>query len=235
MLLINGSNREKNNYKILKELKQENDTLISLSHKKINYCLGCNSCKKKLENYCIQEDDMKDIYMKLKENDKIIDVGTGAGFPGIPIAITTKTNITLLDSLNKRVKFLNEVKENLNLNNVETIHGRAEEVAKMNKYREKFNIATSRAVAPMNVLLEYLLPFVKVGGLCLCMKGPNYKDEMTNINNVENILGGTIENIENIKLLDGKIERNIIVFKKEKNTPSRYPRKAGTPSKEPLK
>lgn len=179
--------------------------------------------------------DSLSIQKYIKENDKIIDVGTGAGFPGIPIAITTKTNITLLDSLNKRVKFLNEVKENLNLNNVETIHGRAEEVAKMNKYREKFNIATSRAVAPMNVLLEYLLPFVKVGGLCLCMKGPNYKDEMTNINNVANILGGTIENIENIKLLDGKIERNIIVFKKEKNTPSRYPRKAGTPSKEPLK
>ncbi len=179
--------------------------------------------------------DSLSIQKYIKENDKIIDVGTGAGFPGIPIAITTKTNITLLDSLNKRVKFLNEVKENLNLDNVETIHGRAEEVAKMNKYREKFNIATSRAVAPMNVLLEYLLPFVKVGGLCLCMKGPNYKDEMTNINNVANILGGTIENIENIKLLDGKIERNIIVFKKEKNTPSRYPRKAGTPSKEPLK
>ena len=179
--------------------------------------------------------DSLSIQKYIKENDKIIDVGTGAGFPGIPIAITTKTNITLLDSLNKRVKFLNEVKENLNLDNVETIHGRAEEVAKMNKYREKFNIATSRAVAPMNVLLEYLLPFVKVGGLCLCMKGPNYKDEMTNINNVANILGGTIENIENIKLLDGKIERNVIVIKKKKNTPSRYPRKAGTPSKEPLK
>ena len=170
----------------------------------------------------------------IKGNDNLIDVGTGAGFPGIPLAICHNYNITLLDSLNKRVNFLNEVKEQLSLKNVETIHGRAEEIAQNPKYREKYDIATSRAVAPMNVLLEYLLPFVKVGGFCLCMKGPNVKEEMVNIENVLKILGGSIEEIENIKLLGGKIERNIIVIKKEKQTPSKYPRKAGTPSKQPL-
>lgn len=178
--------------------------------------------------------DSLTIQKYIKENDKVIDVGTGAGFPGIPLAICNNFNITLLDSLNKRVNFLNEVKEQISLKNVETIHGRAEEIAQNPKYREKYDIATSRAVAPMNVLLEYLLPFVKVGGLCLCMKGPNVKEEMENTENALKILGGSIQKIENIKLLDGKIERNIVAIKKEKQTPSKYPRKAGTPSKQPL-
>src|SRR5699024_8473899 len=155
-------------------------------------------------------------------------------FPGIPLAICNDFNITLLDSLNKRVNFLNEVKEQISLKNVETIHGRAEEIAQNPKYREKYDIATSRAVAPMNVLLEYLLPFVKVGGLCLCMKGHNVKEEMENTENALKILGGSIQKIENIKLLDGKIERNIVIIKKEKQTPSKYPRKAGSTRKQNL-
>ena len=178
--------------------------------------------------------DSLTIQKYIKENEKVIDVGTGAGFPGIPLAICNEFNITLLDSLNKRVNFLNDVKEKLKLNNVQNIHGRAEEIAQDLKYREKFDIATSRAVAPMNVLIEYLLPFVKIGGICICMKGPNVKEEMLNIDKVVKLLGGSIQNIENIKLLDGKIERNIVIIKKEMQTPKKYPRKAGTPSKSPL-
>ena len=178
--------------------------------------------------------DSLTIQKYIKENEKVIDVGTGAGFPGIPLAICNEFNITLLDSLNKRVNFLNDVKEKLKLNNVQNIHGRAEEIAQDLKYREKFDIATSRAVAPMNVLIEYLLPFVKIGGICICMKGPNVKEEMLNIDKVVKLLGGSIQNIENIKLLDGKIERNIVIIKKEMQTPKKYPRKVGTPSKSPL-
>lgn len=168
------------------------------------------------------------------ENNNIIDVGTGAGFPGIPLAIQTDARITLLDSLNKRINFLNEVKDKLELENVDTLHGRAEDVAQNSKYREKFDIATSRAVAPMNVLLEYLLPFVKIGGICICMKGPNVEEEMKNINKVLNILGGEVCEIKNIKFLDYDMQRNIIIIKKNANTPNKYPRKAGIPTKEPL-
>lgn len=107
----------------------------------------------------------------IKEDTNVVDVGTGAGFPGMPLAITKKVKVTLVDSLNKRINFLNIVKEAIELDNVNTVHGRAEEVGQNEKYREKFDYAVSRAVAPINVLLEYMLPLVKVGGYCLCMKG----------------------------------------------------------------
>lgn len=167
-------------------------------------------------------------------NKKIIDVGTGAGFPGIPLAINCNSNITLVDSLNKRIKFLEEVKERLGLTNIKNIHGRAEEVARQKEYREMYDIAVSRAVAPMNVLLEYLLPFVKVGGLCLCMKGPNAIEELEMAKNAINMLGGEFIEKENIKLGDGDIERNLIIIKKVKNISNRYPRKPGMPTKQPL-
>lgn len=167
-------------------------------------------------------------------NKKIIDVGTGAGFPGIPLAINCNSNITLVDSLNKRIKFLEEVKEKLGLTNIKNIHGRAEEVARQKEYREMYDIAVSRAVAPMNVLLEYLLPFVKVGGLCLCMKGPNAIEELEMAKNAINMLGGEFIEKENIKLGDGDIERNLIIIKKVKNISNRYPRKPGMPTKQPL-
>lgn len=170
----------------------------------------------------------------IKENTKIIDVGTGAGFPGIPIAITKNVQITLLDSLNKRVNFLNEVKEKLNLKNTEIIHGRAEDFGRNIKYREKFDVAVSRAVAPMNVLLEYLLPFVKVGGCCICMKGPRAFEETEAAKNAMKLLGGEYEKTINFKFEEDDVERNIIVIKKVKNTNDKYPRKAGTPTKQPL-
>lgn len=170
----------------------------------------------------------------IKDDEKLIDVGTGAGFPGIPLSIVKEnTDIVLLDSLNKRINFLEEVKENLKLENITTIHGRAEEFGKNKNEREKYDIATSRAVAPLNILLEYLLPLVKVGGRAICMKGANI-EEIENAKNALEILGGKIEKIEEITLPNSDIKRNIIIVKKVKNTPSKYPRKPGTPSKEPI-
>lgn len=170
----------------------------------------------------------------IKDDEKLIDVGTGAGFPGIPLSIVKEnTDIVLLDSLNKRINFLEEVKENLKLENITTIHGRAEEFGKNKKERETYDIATSRAVAPLNILLEYLLPLVKVGGRAICMKGSNI-EEVENAKNALEILGGKIEKIEEITLPNSDIKRNIIIVEKVKNTPLKYPRKPGTPSKEPI-
>lgn len=179
--------------------------------------------------------DSLTIIKYLKNNDKIIDVGTGAGFPGIPLKISNETlDITLLDSLNKRILFLNNVIEKLKLNNIRTIHSRVEDAAINLEHREKYDIATSRAVAQLNVLLEYLLPLVKVGGKCICMKGGNIEEELKNSKKALEILGGKVEKIESFELPDSDIKRNIIIIKKVSHTPKIYPRKAGTPSKKPL-
>lgn len=171
-------------------------------------------------------------YMKDVKN--IIDIGTGAGFPGIPIAILKgDIKITLLDSLNKRIVFLNNIIEKLKLKNVEVIHGRAEDFAKLEKYREKYDIVTSRAVAPLNILIEYMLPFSKVNGESICMKGSNI-EEVKQSHRALNELGGKIQSIDTIYLPDTDIERNIIIVKKIKSTHKKYPRKAGMPKKEPL-
>lgn len=171
----------------------------------------------------------------IDKNVNIIDIGTGAGFPGIPISIArTDINITLMDSLNKRIKFLDEVIKENKLNNAKTIHARAEELARDKDYREKFDIATSRAVASLNVLLEYMLPFVKVGGYCICMKGSNIEDEILNSKRALNALNGVIEKIEEFELPNSDMSRNIIIVKKVGKTLSKYPRKAGTPTKDPL-
>lgn len=180
--------------------------------------------------------DSMTIIKYLKENDNIIDVGTGAGFPGIPVAImNTSFKITLLDSLNKRILFLTEVCKNLELRNVETIHGRAEDFGQNNNNREKYNVAVSRAVANLATLSEYLLPLVKVGGECICMKGPDVEREIEEAKFAIKELGGKIEKIDSFILPNSDIERNIVIIKKIQETPKKYPRKAGTPSKLPLK
>lgn len=172
----------------------------------------------------------------IKENTEIIDVGTGAGFPGIPIKIANNnTKITLLDSLNKRLIYLNELIQELNLKDIQTIHYRAEEAGQNLKYRERFDVAVSRAVAPLNILAEYLLPFIKVNGVCICMKGSNVQEELDKSKIAIKTLGGKIEEIEELKLPKSDINRNIIIIRKTKETPSKYPRKPGTPSKEPIK
>lgn len=161
-----------------------------------------------------------------KENDKVIDVGTGAGFPGVPLKIVDKTlKITLLDSLNKRINYLNDVIEKLRFDNVETIHGRAEELSRNSKYREQYDVATARAVANLKTLSEYCLPFVKVGGYFVCMKGSDIEEELSNAKSHIEVLGGKIEEIENFVLPDTDMRRNIIVIKKIKNTDKKYPRK----------
>lgn len=171
----------------------------------------------------------------LKGKKSVLDIGTGAGFPGMPLKIlNTDINFTLADSLNKRIMFLEEVCKELNLKNISCVHGRAEELGNNEKYREKYDVVTSRAVAKLNVLLEYMLPFVKVGGECICMKGPNIKEEIDEINSALKVLGGRIKKIENMVLPNSDNERNIIVIEKIARTPSKYPRKAGIPSKQPL-
>ena len=172
----------------------------------------------------------------LDNNKSIADVGTGAGFPGIPLKIyRPDLKIFLVDSLNKRINFLNEVIFKLKLDNIFTVHSRVEDFGRDKKYREKFDYATARAVANLTVLSEYLMPIAKVNGKCICMKGNNVEEELLNSKNAINILGGNLEKVDEFILPDSDIERNIIIINKANSTPSRYPRKAGIPSKEPLK
>lgn len=171
----------------------------------------------------------------IEQNKILVDVGTGAGFPGIAVKIyRPDVKVVLVDSLNKRINFLNEVVKELQLENIQTIHSRVEEFGKNKKYRESFDIVTARAVANLTVLSEYLLPLAKVNGKCICMKGSEIEEEINNSKNAINILGGKIEKIDQFKLPDSDINRNIIIINKLKNTPGKYPRKPGTPAKEPL-
>lgn len=171
----------------------------------------------------------------IKENKSIVDVGTGAGFPGIPLAIMNDSlKITLVDSLNKRINFLNEVCNKINLENINAIHARAEEFGQDNNYRESYDVAISRAVANLTVLAEYLLPLVKVGGKIICMKGPDIEEELKQAKSAIDILGGKFERCDNFCLPKSDISRNIIIINKIKETPKKYPRKAGTPAKTPL-
>lgn len=179
--------------------------------------------------------DSLSIASYIPDTAKVIDIGTGAGFPGIPLKILNKDlSITLLDSLNKRITFLEEVIRNLSLENIQAVHARAEELAHKEEYREQYDIAVSRAVAPMHTLLEYMLPYVKIGGKCICMKGPNLQEESKDLQNCLETLGGKIEKIEEIVLPETEIKRNIMLIKKENKTPKKYPRNPGMPSKKPL-
>ena len=171
----------------------------------------------------------------IKEDSTVIDVGTGAGFPGIPINIYyPKTSLTLLDSLNKRINFLKEVCNEVELNEVSFQHGRAEDFGKDIGFREKYDIAVARAVAQLNVLCEYCLPFVKVGGYFICQKGPNIEEELKNAQKSIEILGGKIIDKKDIKLPYSDETHSIVVIQKIKQTPEKYPRKAGKPTKTPL-
>lgn len=179
--------------------------------------------------------DSLTISQYIGDNESIIDVGTGAGFPGIPLKIARDSlKIDLLDSLNKRVNFLNEVINKLELKRITTIHSRAEDEASKKEKRESYDVAVSRAVANLPVLLEYLLPFVKLGGKCICMKGMNVSEEVNNSKKVLKELGGEIEEIKKLQLPNTDATRNIIIVRKIANTPKKYPRKAGTAAKNPL-
>ena len=165
----------------------------------------------------------------------LIDVGTGAGFPGIPIKIAFPyIKVTLLDSLNKRIKFLNQVVEELDLEDVVTLHGRAEDYAKKEEYREQFDLCASRAVANLSTLSEYCLPFIKKGGCFVSYKSADSDEEIQQSEKALDILGGKIEKVDKFVLPGSDMGRALVMIEKVKNTPRKYPRKAGVPSKEPL-
>lgn len=180
--------------------------------------------------------DSMTIAKHIKENTKLVDVGTGAGFPGIPLKIIREDiEITLLDSLHKRINFLNEIIHQLELTKIKTIHSRVEELGKNRKYRESFDYATSRAVANLATLSEYLLPLVKLNGFCISMKGSDVKEEIEQSKNAILILGGKLEKVDSFQLPKSDMDRTVIRIRKVKYTPSKYPRKPGTPAKEPIK
>lgn len=168
-------------------------------------------------------------------NKKIIDIGTGGGFPGLPLKIyNNDLKVTLLDSLNKRIKFLDEVINTLKLREIEAIHGRAEELSRKKEYREQYDICISRAVASLDTLSEYCLPFVKVGGHFISMKGPDVEEELKLSRNAINTLGGKVSKVEIIKIPQSDIEHSLIVIEKVQQSPTKYPRGGGKPRKKPL-
>lgn len=166
---------------------------------------------------------------------RLIDVGTGAGFPGIPLAILfPNASFVLMDSLNKRIKFLEEVKNKLKLTNVVCIHSRAEDLAHNKEYREQFDFAVSRAVANLSTLSEYCIPFVKKGGAFISYKSEKLQDELNQSKSALFLLSGEVKNTISFILPNSDINRNLLIISKKSSTPGKYPRRAGLPSKEPL-
>lgn len=179
--------------------------------------------------------DSLTISSQIQQSRTIADIGSGAGFPGIPLKIVNpEKELVLIDSLSKRVNFLNEVIKKCNINGITAIHARVEEIGHNSKYRGQFDVTTSRAVAKLNILLEYMMPLVKLGGKCICLKGPNIDDEIEESKKALNILGGEISKIEKINLPDSDNKRTIIEVLSVKQLPNKYPRKPGTPTSSPL-
>lgn len=170
-----------------------------------------------------------------KKTDRVVDIGTGSRFPGIPLKIMyPDTRFTLLDSLNKRIKFLDEVIRINSLDGIETLHGRAEDYARDKNYREVFDVCVSRAVANLSTLSEYCLPYVKVGGVFISYKAGQLDEELKASERAIKLLGGEIKEVHKLTLPDTDIDRTFVVIKKTAATSKKYPRKAGLPSKEPL-
>lgn len=165
----------------------------------------------------------------------VIDIGTGAGFPGIPLKIVfPHLKVVLLDSLQKRINFLNTVIDELNLTEVETLHGRAEDYAKKTDYREKFDLCVSRAVSNLATLSEYCLPYIRIGGVFLSYKSGEVEEEMNNSKKAIHILGGEVDQVIKFCLPGTEISRSFVKIVKKEETKKKYPRKAGLPAKEPL-
>ena len=174
-------------------------------------------------------------FPEFQEAESVIDVGTGGGFPGIPLAVyAPDKHFTLLDSLNKRLRIIDELAGELEINNITLVHGRAEDIAKKPEHREKYDLCVSRAVSNLATLSEYCLPFIRVGGYLLAYKGPGAEEEAKDAEKALKILGGSIIDIRQTSMEEYGLDHRILVIKKVRNTPKAYPRKAGTPLKEPL-
>ncbi len=182
-----------------------------------------------LDSLMIFDSELIDDYMK------VIDIGTGGGFPGLPMKIFNETlEVTLLDSLNKRITFLNELIDQLSLEDVEAVHARAEELSRKKEYREVYDIATSRAVANLRTLTEYCLPFVKVGGYFIAMKGPDPHQEVKEAQNSINKLGGRLVKVMEFNLPVENSGRSLVIIQKTSRTDKKYPRGQGKPRSKPL-
>lgn len=165
----------------------------------------------------------------------IIDIGTGGGFPGIPLKIMNyDKKVTLIDSVNKKLNVIRDITKDMDLGELKILHSRAEDLASKQEYRETYDIATTRAVSNFSTILEYMLPFIKVGGYAICMKGPNYTEEFEEAKVAIEVLGGKFDSIERLNV-GNELERNIIIIKKVKNTPKKFPRGQGKPLKEPIR
>lgn len=172
---------------------------------------------------------------ELSGKKRVIDVGTGAGFPGIPLKIVyPEIEITLLDSLNKRVKFLDEVIEELGLTGIQAVHSRAEDLAQDAAHRQQYDICVSRAVANLSTLSEYCIPFVKQGGYFISYKSTQIEEELKQAKKAVQVLGGTLEQVETVQIPGTTIERQFVMIRKTGTTPKKFPRKAGTASKTPI-
>ena len=212
---------EKNKVMNLTAITEEHEVIVK------HFIDSMYLCKLKVDNMSFDQNSVK--------NKSLIDIGTGAGFPGIVLKIVfPDMRIVLSDSLQKRLNFISEVIGELGLDKIELVHGRAEDLAHDYKYREQFDFATSRAVANLSTLSEYDLPFVKKNGYFIAYKSGKVEDELNNAEKAIDLLGGIIADQSNFVLTDGESERSIIFIKKVKSTPKKYPRKAGTPSKVPL-